>query len=103
MKIQVNFIVAGDINPLNAELNPICHLLALLGTHPILHVSRVRVKLPLKCSLGMKYVLWCWNNRGGKNIRRTRRNVTFYVVNFLLFFLSFANSLRPPSLLGVTV
>jgi len=32
------------INPLNAELNPICHLLALLGAHPILHVSRIRVK-----------------------------------------------------------
>jgi len=32
------------INPLNAELNPICHLLALLGTHHILHVSRTRVK-----------------------------------------------------------
>jgi len=32
------------INPLNAELNPICHLLALLGTHHILHVSGVRVK-----------------------------------------------------------
>jgi len=30
-------------NPLNAELNPICHLLALLGAHPIFHVSRVRV------------------------------------------------------------
>ena len=33
-----------NINPLNAELNPICHLLALLGAHHILHVSRVRVK-----------------------------------------------------------
>ena len=32
------------INPLNAELNPICHLLALLGTHRILHVSGVRVE-----------------------------------------------------------
>jgi len=31
------------INPLNAELNLICHLLALLA-HPILHVSRIRVK-----------------------------------------------------------
>jgi len=29
--------------PLNAELNPICHMLALLGAHHILHVSRVRV------------------------------------------------------------
>jgi len=32
------------INPLNAKLNPICHLLALLGAHPILHISRIRVK-----------------------------------------------------------
>ena len=32
------------INPLNAKLNPICHLLALLGAHHILHVSRIRVK-----------------------------------------------------------
>jgi len=32
-----------SINTLNAELNPICHLLALLGSHPILHVSRIRV------------------------------------------------------------
>jgi len=30
-------------NPLNAELKPICHLLALLGAHHILHVSRIRV------------------------------------------------------------
>ena len=34
-------------NPLNAELNPICHLLALLGAHHILHVSRIRVKAML--------------------------------------------------------
>jgi hypothetical protein len=32
------------INPLNAELNPICQLLALLWAHPILHISRIRVK-----------------------------------------------------------
>ena len=29
------------IKPLNAELNPICHL--LLGAHHILHVGRIRV------------------------------------------------------------
>jgi hypothetical protein len=34
------------LNTLNAELNPICHLLALLGAHHILHVSRIRVKTP---------------------------------------------------------
>ena len=31
------------VNPLDAELNPICHLLALVGAHHILHVSGVRV------------------------------------------------------------
>jgi hypothetical protein len=33
-----------NVNPLNTKLNPICHLLALLGAHRILHVSRIRVK-----------------------------------------------------------
>jgi len=33
------------INPLNPELNPICYLLALLGAHHFLHVSRIRVEL----------------------------------------------------------
>jgi len=33
-----------DINPLNPELNPICYLLALLGAHHFIHVSRIRVK-----------------------------------------------------------
>jgi hypothetical protein len=32
------------LNPLNAELNSICHLLALLGAHHILHIGRIRVK-----------------------------------------------------------
>ena len=30
-------------NPLNAESNPICHLLTLLGAHRILHISRIKV------------------------------------------------------------
>jgi len=33
------------INTLNVELNPVCYLLALLGAHHFLHVSRIRVKL----------------------------------------------------------
>ena len=32
------------LNPLYAELNPICHLLALVGARHIVHVSRLRVK-----------------------------------------------------------
>jgi hypothetical protein len=31
------------INPLKTQLNPICHLLALLGAHHILQISRIRV------------------------------------------------------------
>ena len=34
-----------SVNPLNPELNPIFNLLALLGAHHFLHVSRIRVKL----------------------------------------------------------
>ena len=33
------------VNPLNAELNPICHLLALLGGATIVVVSRLRVNV----------------------------------------------------------
>jgi len=41
----ISFLLEPEgINPLNAEFNPICHLLALLGAHHILHVSRIRVK-----------------------------------------------------------
>ena len=36
--------VSLTLNPLNAELNPICYLLALLGAHHFLHVSRIRDK-----------------------------------------------------------
>jgi hypothetical protein len=38
-------VECDDINPLNAKLNPICHFLALVGAHPIFHVSRIKVKL----------------------------------------------------------
>ena len=38
-------------NPLNAELNPICHLLALLGGATIVVVSRLRVNLTFKTVL----------------------------------------------------
>ena len=47
----------SEINPLNAELNPICYLLALLGAHHFLHVSRIRVKsLTLRLLMSYKYV-----------------------------------------------
>ena len=51
------------INPLNAELNPICYLLALLGAHHFLHVSRIRVKY------------WSFNVYGSVH----RNNILIYI------------------------
>ena len=44
ISLRVTFHTCYSIKPLNSELNPICHLLALLGAHHFLHVSRIRVK-----------------------------------------------------------
>ena len=33
----------NEVNPLNAQLNPIYHMLALLGAHHILHVSTIEL------------------------------------------------------------
>jgi hypothetical protein len=53
IRIQLQELHA--VNPLNAELNPICYLLALLGAHHFLHVSRIRVK-SLTLRLIMSYI-----------------------------------------------
>jgi len=44
---------------LNAELNPICHLLALLLAHLILHVSRIRVKTKHRTNTRLQALLEC--------------------------------------------
>ena len=44
---HITLHMAVNINPLNAELNPIRHLLALVGARHIVHVSRIRVKQEL--------------------------------------------------------
>ena len=46
---------SANINPLKPELNSICYLLALLGAHHFLNVSRIRVKL-LTFRLQMSYI-----------------------------------------------
>ena len=53
---------AAVFNPLHAELNPICYLLALLAHH-FLHVSRIRVK-SLNLRLLMSYIyiyIYTWS------------------------------------------
>ena len=52
------------LNPLNGKLNPICHLLALLGAHHILHISRIRVNLiQLSIILIQKIYMYIMNNK----------------------------------------
>jgi hypothetical protein len=44
--VTMVWVVSGfRLNPLKAELNPICHLLTLLGAATIVAVSRLRVKV----------------------------------------------------------
>ena len=50
----ITFYSFKIFNPLNAELNPICYLLALLAHH-FLHVSRIRVT-SLTLRLLMSYI-----------------------------------------------
>ena len=53
-------IQAAYFNPLNAELNPISYLLALLGAHHFPHVSRIRVKsLTLRLLTSYIYIYMC--------------------------------------------
>jgi hypothetical protein len=40
---RLNKICVRVFNPLNAELNPIRHLLTLVGAHHFVHVGRIRV------------------------------------------------------------
>ena len=62
-----------QLTPLNAELNPIFHLLALLGAHHIFHVSGLRVKRDNFCYIQanwkatvswllmyVPYIFTCW-------------------------------------------
>jgi hypothetical protein len=43
MQLAFKYVIL-IFKPLNAELNPICHILALFGAHHILHFSRISVK-----------------------------------------------------------
>ena len=54
-RVVIVWNLINYFNPLNPELNPIYYLLALLGVHHFLHVSRIRVKL-LTLGLLMSYI-----------------------------------------------
>jgi len=65
--------VDDQLNPLNAELNPICHLLVLLGAHHILHVSRIRVKN----RVGTSHNLTLWRHFLASPFARCRLVISF--------------------------
>jgi len=67
------------INPLNVELNLICHLLALLGAHHILHVSRIRVKQELFI---MKSLFYYTEKPTTTQSRKTFKDNGWIVLNF---------------------
>jgi hypothetical protein len=61
-----------SLNTLKAELNPICYLLALLGAHHFLHVSRIRVNVLVRQIIGIV----------GSGIR-----IPFFGLNMFLIFI----------------
>ena len=93
LKIIVKLFVKDDsllsFNPLNAELDPICHLLALLAAHPILHISRISVK-----------VMWTVE----KQMIQSMNSSFIWILNFgcsRLVFLVFGVVIFPvPALIG---
>jgi len=81
-------------NPLNTELNPICHLLALLGAHPVLHVSRIRVnpynyiELPSitvhkTTCISKHFWQWVVSNHGGSTEATCRRGRVLHIFSGL--------------------
>ena len=78
----------SSINPLNAELNPICHLLALLRAHHIFHVSELRVKMyfqEMGCRGARTELIWLgiWTRwpalvKAVKNIRVPWNTANFF-------------------------
>jgi hypothetical protein len=78
------------INPLNAELNPICHLLAVLGAHPILHVSRIRINLPETRLVSS--VVYCFTSlinswKTARNVKTQKTKLDFCLLLTLLILI----------------
>ena len=75
--------IAVMINPLNAELNPIYHLLALLQAHHILHVSRIRVKLEAERYQQMSAIIWSRILCLPVCCQKLIKNITKYIQNHI--------------------
>jgi hypothetical protein len=81
LRIRIRQYAGSLFNPLNAELNPICHLLALLGARPILHISGVRVK---KKTSGLRKIGWFIHCPREQSSTDKRHEIFTCVCNFML-------------------
>jgi len=85
-------VLSVAFNPLNAELNPICHLLSLLGAHHILHIGRIRVNGPktslvnlirsLCIAVGLQWHSWLRHYAANQKVAGS---VPFGVIGILLW------------------
>ena len=83
--ISFLYYIAKSINPLNAELNPVRHLLALVGARHIVHVSRIRVN-PLNTELNpVRHLLALVAARHIVHVSRIRVNVSKLTMTLLVF------------------
>jgi len=89
----VNIVLELLFNPLNAELNPTCHLLALLGAHPILHISRIRVnpkikkKIKIVLEIQRHFILGYDAVKSGRQVPTFRTRILYSVTVFSSTFL----------------
>jgi hypothetical protein len=90
-------------NPLNAELNSICHLLALLGTHHIFHVSELRVKLrPLLYVSQHVYQLhrakiltsFAYTNNKFNKFKTNTKYIIIHLSMFVIFYVKISDVLE---------
>jgi hypothetical protein len=74
------------LNTSNSELNPICHLLALLGAHHIPHVSRIRVTYWKENRFSGKILSYrCWKYAEGNAVSNSYYNITHTLLLFVCF------------------
>ena len=84
VKEEVRCDVERNISPLNADLKPICHLLALVGAHHILHDSRIRVKIHMVYPINTKpnTLCVCGTARNISNSSNTSKIINYFTMEF---------------------
>ena len=88
------------LNPLNAELNPICHLLALLGGATIVVVTRLRVNLGIEMGWLVSFKLRPLYPQGIRTRYTFHHHVSREGINCFIITAMWSSVLAPCSLMG---